>query len=751
MSGRLTHTGGAQPSSHLVPVSRYEAPAYGHHDPSEPVIGESWLDLHEYWSIISKRRWLILGITAACLSVAALVTLMRQPLYTSSVRLQIDRNVARIIDGGTAIPVEGTDAEFLKTQYELLKSRSLAERVASSLRLGDDEHFLASRDNSLSKTLRLLTTSGDSRTGRESRSDRDAAAAKIVLENRNVRPLPGSRLVDLTYTDPDPKRAQRITAALASAFGDSNLDRRFQENSYAKAFLEDQVVQLKQRLEESEKQLLAFAEREQIVAASEKTSIAESNLAGANAALGELVSERIKSEQVWRQVEHAEAADLPQMLSNTVIEGLRNDRNALSAEYEQNLETFKPSYPAMVQIKNRIAELDRQLVREAATVRSSLKASYESAKSQEEEMKRRIDQLRATALDLQKRSIRYNTLKREVETNRSLYEGLLQRQREVQVASGVGTNNVFVVDRAQVPDAPSSPRLGTTLLLALFLGLGVSTAGAILLEHLDQTVRSADDLEHHIGLAMLGVIPKVRMDSPAERDLGDPRSPLAEAYRSLCTALQFANASGLPHSIVVTSAGPAEGKSVTSLAIARHFASSGLKVLIIDADMRNPSLHAKIGQTNATGLSTYLAGACNPPQAFLPTQIPTLAFMPSGPVPASPAELLGSDKLRSLLSVGRDVFDLIVIDCPPVMGLADAALAANAAEATLFVVGAGDSRTTQIRATIRRLQMSQANLVGAVLTKVEANDNSYGYGYGYGQAYGNDDKPVVAQLIDARG
>jgi polysaccharide biosynthesis transport protein len=402
-------------------------------------------------------------------------------------------------------------------------------------------------------------------------------------------------------------------------------------------------------------------------------------------------------------------------------------------DYQQKLQIFKPSYPVMVQIKSQIDEIDRQLTSEVQTIKESLKAAYESSLAQEEEMKKRIELLKQDVLDLQKRSIQYNTLKREADTNRDLYTSLLQRFKEVDVASGVGANNVFVVDRALLPYSPSSPRLSRALLIALVLGLGAGFGVAYILERLDDKIRSIEQIESIAGFPALGVIPNV---SDVEQELADPRSALCEAYRSLCTALQFATENGLPKTLTITSAGPSEGKSLTSTMIAKHFAAMGRKVLLVDADLRNPSLHVKFASDNTVGLSNYLTGACTPPDVMQKTEIPNLAFIASGPLPPNAADLLASARVLSLLSIGSEVFDLIVIDGPPVVGLADAQLLSSAAAATLFVVAAGSTRTGLVRGALRRLQLSRGSVIGAILTKYDAKSAGYGYGYGYGYAYG---------------
>ena len=357
-------------------------------------------------------------------------------------------------------------------------------------------------------------------------------------------------------------------------------------------------------------------------------------------------------------------------------------------------------------------------------------------------MTERVALLKNEVLDLQKRSIQYNFLKREVETNRDLYNGVLQRFKEIDVAGGTGINNVFVVDRA-LPGAPASRSLFLALLKALGLGLGIGIAISYVLEKLDDKIRSPEQLEQITGLPVLGLIPKV---SHVNEELADIRSAFCEAHRSLCTALQFTTESGLPKTLLITSAGPSEGKSVTSLAIAKHFAMLGRKVLLIDADLRNPSLHVTLGCENSIGLSTYLTGACAPPEAMQQTEGSNLAFIASGPLPPNAADLLGGTRLVSLLSIGSEVFDLIVIDGPPILGLADTLLLSSATSATIFVAGAGGSRKKFIHTAFKRLQLSRCSVIGAVLTKYDAKNSSYGYDYGYdyyggGYQRGNDANP----------
>ena len=687
--------------------------------------GEVGFDLRNYLRILNKHKWLLGAVTAAFLVLGLLYVLLATRLYTATLRLQIDRNVARVIESGNVMPAEGSDIEFYQTQYELLQSRSLAERVAALSRFARD----------LERRRIPAVSDADDSSGRAppERAERERAAVEAILENRTVRPVKGSRLVDVNFTDTDPARAQRVANAFGDAFIATNLDRRYQANAHAKSFLEDQLQHLKLRLEEAEKAQLAFAEKEQIVVTTDKASIAESNMAAANAALGSIVAERIKNEQLWRQVQNTSGFDLPQILSNKGIEDLRARRNELATEYQEKSETFRPDYPDMAKLKNRIREIDRQLGFEIKTIKNSLKSAFDASLSQENEMKQRVEDLRKATLDLQKRSIQYNHLKREVDTTRSLYENLLQRYKEVDIAGGAGSNNVFIVDPAELPDRPSSPKVTKTLALALLLGLMCGVAAAFALEHFDDKIYSPGDAEQASGLPLLGVIPLIKPEE-LEAQLADQRSAISEAYRSACTSLQFSTEAGLPKSILITSATPSEGKSSTSYLVARQFAAAGLKVLLVDADLRKPSLHIKIGLNNNVGLSTFLTRNCEMREAIQRDggAIEKIYYLTAGPIPPNPVELLNGPRFTSLLNVCGQAFDLIVIDGPPVAGMADTLLLTNIASATLFVIAGGQARISNVRNALKRLAQARSKPVGIILNKFDAKMASYGYGYGYG-------------------
>ncbi|HMB56848.1 MAG TPA: polysaccharide biosynthesis tyrosine autokinase [Arenimonas sp.] len=721
------------------------------------------IDLLSYWRILVKRRWTVLGALAIVLVTTLVGTLLMTPIYRASASLQIDRDTIKVVDVQGMEPIEGSgDRDFYQTQYELLQSRALAERVVSQLNLAQTgELERISPHSPWAKLMSMLSGNGGD-AGKNGRSGETAAQKDTRVEDRqralvsafadglSIEPVRNSRLVRVNYDSPDKRFSQRAANAVAEAFIASNLERRFDSSSYAKGYLEDRLQELKLKLEDSERKLVGFAQKEQIVSTGgeQSGSLSEQTLGTLNAALGKAKEDRIRAESRWRQAQASRGLVMfGDAGSNSIIQSLQQNRATLMADYQDKLRLYKPAYPLMQQLKGQIDEVDKQIAGEMGNIRSSIQAEYLAAQEQERLLNEQMTNVKGEVLDLQNRSIQYNIYKREVDTNRQLYDGLLQRYKEIGIAGGVSTNNISIVDKADI-GSKYKPSLTRNLALGGLVGLMLGVLLALGFEYLDDTLKTPEDLEKQLGLAVLGVIPKLKDITP-ERALLDSRSAFAEAYRSVRTALQFSTAHGSPKTLLITSATPNEGKSTTALTLARNFAQLGKRVLLIDADLRNPSQHKILNVSNTKGLSNLLAGAAKPMDVIIETGEPNLQIMTSGPLPPNPAELLSGSKLLSLLTVAAEKFDKIIIDGPPVLGLADAPILSNVAHATLLVVEAGETRIGVARNAIKRLQAARAFVVGGLLTKYESKQAGRGYGYGYGDysyySYGGKEQAKLTE------
>lgn len=694
--------------------------------------GGQGLRLLEYWRIVYKYKWLILALVAVSLAGGVATTLLTPKVYTASTTLEIDREASNVVGMGDVEPMDklARDQEFFQTQYGLLKSYSLAERVAQAENLASDPGFM--------KALGM-------RHPRRGRRAADGSWVAGYLEGGlGVYPVRDSRLVRLTFDSPDPALSARIANAFADNFISSNLERRFEASAYARNFLEQRLAELKAKLEDSERQLVAYATQQQIIQISQPgggkdapppQSLDATNLGGTDAALTSAKANMIMAQQRWRATQAAPGLSAPDILADPTIQQLREDRAKLTAQYNDQLKVYKPDYPDMLQLKAQIDDTDKQLAVAADTIRRSLKTQADTATQQVAALEGQVSHLKTTVLDERNREIQYNILQREVDTTRSLYDGLLQRYKEIGIAGGITTNNISIVDRARPPGGPSKPQPMHNLMVAGATGLALGVMLAFLLETMDQAIRKPADVESKLGLPVLGSVPLLQKGIQPLEALTDLRSPFSEAYHSIRSNLAFATNDGAPRVLALTSARPEEGKSTTSLALAQGFARVGMRVLLVDLDLRNPSQHKTFGADNRVGASSLLTGAVRLQGAVQPTDWPNLFLIPSGPLPPSPAELLIGPRLVTFVKEATEHFDIVILDGPPVMGLADAPLIASVATGALVTIEAGRTSRAQARAAIKRLRLGNARIFGAVLTKFDSRKTAYGYGYNYNYEY----------------
>jgi capsular exopolysaccharide synthesis family protein len=700
--------------------------------------------LIRYFRIAVRWRWLIIGSIAMALLIGVVFTLLATPLYTATTGLEINRESGRVVNMSTDVQPDEQpgDMEFYQTQYGLLQSRSVAERVARQLRLADNAQFFTMFGADEASGQLGAGPAGRTTAARDQRLRK---AVDILLRNVSIRPTRLSRLVDVSFTSPDPGFSAQVANAWARAFIDSNLERRFDATSYARTFLEQRLETVRQRLEESERRLVGYASSESLInipvagadssgRAQERSLVAES-LSALNVELAQATADRMRAQSRTRD----NGGSSPEALANQAISLMRQRRAEAAAEYARLMTQFEPGYPPAQALASQIQQLDQSIAREEGRVQQTIQTAYRDSVAREQSLSSRVEGLKQEFLDQRRRGIQYNIFQRDVDTNRELYNGLLQRYKEIGIAGGVGTNNVSIVDPAQTPERPSHPRPLINLLIALLAGTVVGIGLALAREQIDETIADPADLDRKIGLPFLGAIPSSSADDMVA-ETRDLKSSVAEAYLSVQTNLGFSSDHGVPATLAITSTRPTEGKSITAYAIAHTIGRSGAKTILIDGDIRSPSVHGETGLHNERGLSNYLSGISDIESLIQRPETEPFAVMPAGPLPPNAAELLRSDRLRQLLADLHTRFDHVVIDSPPVMGLADAPIIASQVEGVVFVLEARGVTARVARLAIGRLRQARGNILGIVLTKFEAKRAHYGYGYEYGYGYGEAEK-----------
>jgi succinoglycan biosynthesis transport protein ExoP len=684
------------------------------------------LDFATVVRLIHHWRWLVLGAVALGLSGGVLATLLTKPVYRAWVTLEANPPSFEVTDEKSNRDERGSDIstyDFVATQVGLLSSNAVSERTAQELNLANNGEIIP-QDVDASKRLRIATA--------------------MVKGGLNVIPTEEGQLIKFSYDSTSPQLAAMVANGVADSFINTALQRRYESSAYARNFLERQINKTRGDLERSERALVAYAQQQGIVntgvdadgksVGGDAGSLQGESLIQLNSALAAATARRVAAEGAYRQsIATGPTADV-----NESTAPLRQQRAQLEADYQQKRTYLKPDHPDMVSLRSQIQELDRQIGMAAAQAssgrRNTLLGEYRGALSAERALQSKVSQLKGSVLDLRGRSIQYNILQREVDTSRSLYDALLQRYKEIGVAGGVGIAPVSIVDRATVPSLPFKPNLLLNLILGLSFGVIAGIAGAIGLEFLNDTIKSREDVRKKLALACLGVVPRTPGKDTFVEDLKNPTSVVSEAYSAVVAALRFSTEAGMPKVLVVTSTRSGEGKSSSALAIAQNFARRERKVLLIDADLRKPAFKAA---DDKLGLSKLLTADEKVQDHVVETQHPNLWLLPSGPIPPNPADLLSTGRIRKIIAEASDQFDLVVVDGPPTVGLADSPLLAAAAGNVLFVIESGKTRTRAAIEALNRLEATGAHLLGASLTKSTDSGGGYGYGrYGYGYGYG---------------
>ncbi|MGP1691424.1 MAG: GumC family protein [Giesbergeria sp.] len=733
------------------------------------------IDLRDLWRMVVKHKGLLVAVAIGGLLVALLLSFIKTPLYLATTTVQVDKRAARVVQfGQEADATQDMDERTaIGTQLELLKSRVLAERVIDELRLdrqglpmpiagapegegapstleGEPEAAEATGWQAMVGNLlgRIKDSYGKIREPASNSADRlnREQVLKAFQDTVKVEQVRNSRMLKIQVENASPQLAARIANSVTEGFIALNLERRMDSSSYAKTFLETQLGLTKAKLEESERKLNDYARSRNILTLDEKTNVLNQTFTEYSTALTKAEQEVIKADSDYEAIRTAPGTSR-QVLESKTIQDYKAQISKLDQEYQEAGKVYKDDFPKMKQLRAQMNEQQAKINTEVQNVLASVRNQAQTAKRQENLIRTRLQQTRSEIMSAQDRSVDFNLLKREVDTNRELYNGLLQQVKEVGVAGGVETNNIQVVDKAEVPLFPYKPRLALNAAIGLLAGIVLGLGIVFLMESMDDSIKFADEVEKLLQVPLLGVIPKVREQKSSTGSLAllvheDPRGQMAEAYRSVRTALQFSTADGAPRRLVLTSTTKSEGKSTTALALAINFAQMGAKVVLVDADMRNPTVHRYLNLPNTAGLSNYLSGHGKPGEITRMSAIDNLMVITAGPIPPSPVDLLTGPRLGELM----DLLEVrgaqyIIFDGPPVLGLADAIVLGNQVHAVLFVAQASQTRKSHIKDAFRRLRMAGVMPCGVVLTKTTAQNTAY-YTYDNYYGYGVDSPPA---------
>ena len=701
--------------------------------------------IYDYLRIIYKWRKPAIVLFAIIVITVTAFTFVQTPVYRATARIHIERATPKALDVKDLIPVDASSTEFYQTQYKILQSRSLVTRVMKALSLEQNKIFNPGFD--------------------EKEKAKNPQRYEEVMVNRfmgsyKVDPIKNSRLVDVSFDSKNPALAAEVANGIAKSFIFYTMDWRTEASSEAKDFLTKQIEKQKKILEDSEQALQNYKEKYGIVqlqqvGQKESENVALQRLSGLTANLTAAQNARIEAETRYRQVQDmvakgASYESIPGVTASPLVQTLRANEARLTAQISEMSQKFGEKHPKMVQVRQELDATKKNIQLESQNVIRSIKNDYAIAQAKEANARRALEGQKSETQRLSEHGIQYAVLQREVEKNSELYENLLKNLKQTSVEKEYGATNVRVIDAAAVPLAPAKPKKAQNILLAIVVGLFAGIGIAFVLEYLDNTVKTPDDVKEFLDAPNLAVIPTV--DFKAE--VGDitetpgiivhhkPQSTIAEAFRSLRTAVLFSSADGGPRSFIVTSFSPQEGKTFITANTAHIMALAGEKVLVIDGDLRRPTVHKVLNQSNDRGLTNMIVGGNG---AVGPVGYrENIDIITSGPIPPNPSELLGSKKMMSLIESLDGKYDRIIIDSSPVGSATDALVMAKLLDCPVLLIIHGGTTTKEEVIQAREIfENVGVKVLGTVLNNTPVNKSGYHYHYHYRYHYygeGSDKK-----------
>jgi exopolysaccharide transport family protein len=694
-----------------------------------------------YLRILHKRAGTIAVLVAACFVLTLLASLKIPKQYDAAAHIAISKDANNNLRVGEENE-SGAAFDYsieLDTQVSIIRSNALALQVISDLNLASNPAFNPAATESKNGPMAQPKVTPDI----------ESNLLTIWGNSLSVAKVPRTRMIEIRYTSRDPKLAAAVVNALTDAYVERNFKAKYESTTQATDWLSKQLLDLRLKVETSEQALINYQKANGIVGMDEKQNITTEKLADLNKDLTDVETERMQKQAVY-ELAKSEPANLPSLANNALFQRLKETEADLERQSAQLSTQFGPAYPKVIEVSNQLKQARASVRNEIDHAVARARIEYGSSLSREQMLRAALNQQKIEAMHLNEHSIQYLHLKREAESNRALYDNLNQKLKEASVTSSLKLSNISVIDTARVPAEPSSPKVRRNCTMAVVVGFVFGIALAFMLDSMDNTVRTPEQVEDSFGLPTLAIIPlsvgkkipqaALKASTPVVKarttssliSTARPKSKLAEAYRALRTSILLSRAGEPPKMLMITSALPQEGKTTTSINTAIVLAQSGAKVLLVDADMRRPSVHDVFGLQNHAGLSTVLAGAHSVSDAisFVP-EVSDLYVVTAGPPPPNPAELLASPRMRDLLEQWRTDYNFIVIDTPPVLSVTDAASLSPQVDRVLLVVRSGQTTKEALRRARALFAQLGVSVMGSVVNAVDLTAAHYGYNHSY--------------------
>ena len=708
--------------------------------------------LSDYWRILRKRKWTVVVSIVVVFVAAGLISVRMTPIYDAVAQIIISQRASNPLnfkDSDQSSLNAGSQQDDISTQVKVMQSETMAKLVINRLNLDRRPDFAGEQQTMSSGGIAV------SQSPTQERSRQEKLIRKF-LKSLKVQQVPGTSLVEVKYSYPDPSLAAEIANAITSTFIEQNVKARYDSTMQAADWLSKQLADLQIKMEASQAKLVQYQKEHSIVGADDKQNLTVDKLDELNKELTQAQGDRIQKESLYQVAITSNPEGLGLVLQDPILMALRQQQTQLQTQYALLSTEFGSAYPKVLEVKNQLDQIDKNYREEVQNSVNRIQNDYQTALKREQMLQAALAQQTDVADQLNENAIEYKFLKQEADSNRLLYDGLLQKLKEASLAAGLDSSNIRIVDEARVPLHPARPNIPMNLEFALLIGLVGGVAIAFALEALDTTIRTPDQAESISGLPILGVIPlqssfdkavtsiaKARLLKTFPRNSNlprplisylEPQSETAEAYRALRTSILLSSVSHPPRSILVTSSVPQDGKTMTCVNIGIVLAQQGKRILLIDADMRRPNIHKIFGMSGKTGLSNILTGGAKVSDAIQATVQPNLFALLAGPIPPHPSELLSSAMMQDLLKRWREEYDHIIIDTPPVLSVTDAVLLSVQTDAVILIIRSHQTSAAHVRRTRDLLQSVKASVLGVVVNAADLTSPDYYYYY-YGSKY----------------